>query len=551
MLLLYVLAVLVALVAGWRAWRRLRYFLHVFQLEGYKLNEYGPWLGRRLGSVVVAPSHAVGLAVLLLVALLGNAGWGVGLGLFAWTLAFASARRYDSRREKKPLAFTDRMKRLTRTALAIGSIPIVIGTIGAFEGGGVVTGTLAFLLGWLAADLGAPLWVILAATLMKPVEAGVQNHYKRAAKRKLGAQRDLTVVGITGSYGKTSTKFVIAEILRQRYNTLATPSSYNTPMGLCLVINDRLRPDHRVLVLEYGIRYEGDMDELTELARPDIAVVTAVGPAHLETMGSVEHIAREKGKLVEAVRPAGITVLNADDERVAAMAARVPDGAGRVWRVSTRGPREGVDLAASAIRYGPEGATFTVIDDTGDTEGFQTRLLGEHNVLNLLLGLAVGRALGLRLRQMTHAVARVEPVEHRLALRKEKNGVLVIDDAFNSNPVGAKNAVEILGQFEGGRRVIVTPGMVELGPRQAEENRTFGTHIARNLTREDDLAVLVGPAQTAPIREGLDAEGYPPERVKIVHSLFEAQDLLKPLLREGDVVLYENDLPDHYDEAKA
>src|SRR5690606_484543 len=191
----------------------------------------------------------------------------------------------------------------------------------------------------------------------------------------------------------------------------------------------------------------------------DIAVVTAVGPAHLETMGSVERIAREKGKLVEAVRPAGITVLNADDERVAAMADRVPDGAGRVWRVSTRGPRDGVDLAASAIRYGPEGATFTVTDDTGAEEEFRTRLLGEHNVLNLLLGLAVGRAMGLRLRQMAHAVARVEPVEHRLALRKE-NGVLVIDDAFNSNPVGAKNAVEILGQFEGGRRVIVTPGMV-------------------------------------------------------------------------------------------
>lgn len=548
MLLLYVLAVLVTLVAGWRAWRRLRYFLHVFQLEGYKLGEYGPWLGCRLGSVVIAPSHGVGLAVLLLVALLGNAGWGVGLGLFAWMLAFASAKRYDGRREKKPLVFTDRMKRLARAAILLGAVPVVAGTVLAFASAGVVTGTLAFLLGWLAADLGAPLWVILAATLMKPVEAGVQNHYKRAAKQKLAAQRDLTVVGITGSYGKTSTKFVIAEILRQRFNTLATPSSYNTPMGLCLVINDRLRPDHRVLVLEYGIRYEGDMDELTELARPDIAVVTAVGPAHLETMGSVERIAREKGKLVEAVRPAGITVLNADDERVAAMADRVPDGAGRVWRVSTRGPRDGVDLAASAIRYGPEGATFTVTDDTGDEEEFRTRLLGEHNVLNLLLGLAVGRAMGLRLRQMAHAVARVEPVEHRLALRKE-NGVLVIDDAFNSNPVGAKNAVEILGQFEGGRRVIVTPGMVELGPRQAEENRAFGTHIARNLTGEDDLAVLVGPTQTAPIREGLDAEGYPPERVKVVRSLFEAQDLLRPLLRTGDVVLYENDLPDHYDEA--
>src|SRR5690606_32625406 len=143
-----------------------------------------------------------------------------------------------------------------------------------------------------------------------------------------------------------------------------------------------------------------------------------------------------------------------------------------------------------------------------------TKLLGEHNVLNILLGVAVGRALGLRLRQIAYAVERVQPVEHRLALRKE-GAVTVIDDAFNSNPVGARNAVEILGQFNGGRRIIVTPGMVELGERQWEENRAFGEHIARNV----DLAVLVGEAQTRPIQEGLQAQGFPPDRLKVVPSL--------------------------------
>lgn len=543
MTLLYVLALLAAVVAGWRAWRRLRYFLHVFQLEGYKPPEFRAWLRPRLVPLVLAPSHGVGVALLLLAGLVAT-GWAAGLALFGWALAFASDRAYRSARQKKPLVFTSRMKRLASAALALAAVPVALGTAGAFVDG-VAVGTVLFLLGWLAADLGAPLWVLLAAALMKPVERSVQNGFKRQAREKLARQTDLTVVGVTGSYGKTSTKFILAEILRQRFNTLATPGSYNTPMGLCLVVNDRLRPDHRVLVLEYGIRYAGDMDELTDLARPDIAIVTSVGVAHLESMGSVENIAREKGKLAEAVRPGGAVVLNADDERVAAMAQRVPPGT-RVWRVSTRGAA-GADVTARDIRYGPEGAAFTVRDETGEEAEFQTQLLGEHNVLNTLLGVAVGRAMGLRLRQMAHALDRVEPVEHRLALRRQ-NGVTVIDDAFNSNPVGARNAVEILGQFEGGRRVIVTPGMIELGERQHAENRTFGEHIARNLRGEGDLAVLIGPTQTAPIREGLEAAGYPAERVRTFGSLFEAQDFLKTVLREGDVVLYENDLPDQYDE---
>jgi UDP-N-acetylmuramoyl-tripeptide--D-alanyl-D-alanine ligase len=541
MVLLFVLAVLVALVAGWRAWRRLRYFLHVFQLEGYKLNEYGTWLGRRVFPVVAAPSHAAGLALLALVAASGAA-WAAGLAFVGWLIAFASDAAYGGR-EKKPLAFTKRMRRLASVALVIAALPVAIGTVVGI-GAGFAAGSVLYLLGWLIADLGAPLWVSVAAAITKPVEAGVQAGYKRQAREKLGRQRDLTVVGITGSYGKTSTKFATAEILRQRFNTLATPGSYNTPMGLCLVINNQLRPDHRVLVLEYGIRYPGDMDELTDLARPDIAILTSIGVAHLESMGSVDAIAHEKGLLLEAIRPNGAAVLNADDERVAAAASRVPKGT-RVWRVSTRGNE--ADLVASNIRYGPAGATFTVRDDTGEEAAVTTKLLGEHNVLNVLIGLAVGRAMGLRLRQMVPAAARVRPVEHRLELKGE-NGVTVIDDAFNSNPVGARNAVEVLSHFDTGRRVIVTPGMIELGERQHEENRAFGRHIARHLTGERDMAVLVGPRQTEPIREGLRDAGYPDDRVHVVRSLFEAREILQTELAPGDIVLYENDLPDQFDE---
>jgi len=294
-----------------------------------------------------------------------------------------------------------------------------------------------------------------------------------------------------------------------------------------------------VLVLEMGMRYRGDIRELCKLAPPDLAVVTSVGVAHLETMGSIDNIAREKSDLLAHMKPGGIAVLNLDDEPVAAMAERAP---GHVWRVSVEGHPD-ADVTAHDIRYGAEGAAFVVRDEVGTEATFKTRLLGKHNVLNILLSVAVGRALGLRLRQMAHAVARVAPVEHRLQLRQE-GAITIIDDAFNANPVGARNAVEILGQFETGRRVVVTPGMIELGERQWAENHTFGQHIARHA----DLAVLIGPQQTRPIQKGLQVENFPEEQTKIFASFFEAQAFLKTYLRPGDVVLYENDLPDQYDE---
>jgi len=537
---LILLGVIATLFAGWRAGRRVRFFLHIFQLETYKFDRYGHWVADHVLATIVRPSHAVGTAVLLLGSIavsLVDPAWVVLGALPVWTMTFISSRRYRSDQEKKPLEFTDRMTRLSIPVGLWTLLPIAIGGLYGWTLG-TPTGVLWYLGGFLVADLGAPLWVALGAGLMQPVETAIQKGFKRQARRRLQSRPDLTVVGITGSYGKTSTKFILAELLRQKYNVYATPSSYNTPMGLCLAVNEHLKPEHQVLVLEYGIRYPGDMDELCDIAAPDTAVVTTVGVAHLETMGTQDNIAAEKGKLVERTSPDGPSVLNVDDERVAAMAERTQ---GPVWRVSTEGHPD-ADVTASNIEYNTSGTAFDVTDDTGTTAPFQTQLLGRHNVLNVLLAVAVGRSMGLRLRQMAHAARRLEPVEHRLQLR-QRGDVTIIDDAFNSNPVGARNAVEILSEMGDGRRVIVTPGMVELGDRQWDENEALGRFIAEH---DLDLVMLVGDEQTAPIQEGLSAAQYPSERVKVFGSLSEAQDFLKRHLGPGDVVLYENDLPDQY-----
>jgi UDP-N-acetylmuramoyl-tripeptide--D-alanyl-D-alanine ligase len=543
-LTIFGLAVAVAF-AGWRIWRRTRYFLHLLQLDGYKRNEYQAWIRRHRRGLIVRLSHLLAAGVLLVAALAFASGFprlAAGFALVAWPVVFASSRRYRRESTKKPLVYTDRMRRLIIASALLSSIVVFLPLFAAWLLGAQPSGAaniLLFLTGLGAADFLAPSLVLAAGSLAAPLERRYQLGYKAAAREKLKARPDLLIVAITGSYGKTSTKGAVAAVLGHRLSVLASPGSYNTPMGLCRVINDMLKPHHQVLVLEMGARYPGDIQELCDIALPHVGIVTNVGVAHLESMGSVEAIAREKGTLIERIPSGGTAILNADDPAVAAMRARA-----RTTNIVCVGTSPGSDIRADNIRFGVDGTSFDAIEADGERHHFHTEALGLHNVMNVLFALAVGRAWGMRLREMAHAVKAMPAVAHRLRLRKEGE-VFILDDAFNSNPVGARNAVDILGQFSTGHRFVVTPGMVELGERQADENRAFGSHMAGKV----DTVLLVGAKQTLPIREGLRESGFPDDAVHTFSSLREAQEYLRTVQRPGDIVLYENDLPDHYEEA--
>lgn len=534
--LIQILVALVLLASGYRIWRRLRHFLHVFQLEGYKSRQFRGWLSGLGKGTVVLKEHVAGfviVAALFTLTSVAASAWLPAAALVLWLAVLGSARKYRSDAAKKPLVFTPRMRRLTG-AVAILSVVLFGAVLGVMAGRFGWVGAL--LTGLLMADVLAPYLVLSGGMITKPVEIRIQEGFKRSARAKLESRTDLIIVGITGSYGKTSVKFAIEEILRRRFNVLATPGSYNTPMGICKVINNDLRRTHQYLILEMGARYPGDIIELCQIARPDLAVLTSIGVAHLETMGSIETIARTKKELIDHMKPGGPVVANADDPKVMEIACSAD---GPVTTVSIQS--SGAELFATDISYGLEGCRFVVT--AGDERAeMRSVLLGAHNVTNILLGLAVGRLVGLRLRQMQHAVARLRPVPHRLELRQE-GAITVIDDSFNSNPVGARNAVEILGRFTTGKRVIVTPGMVELGAGEREENRELGKFMADHV----DLAVLVGAERTEPIREGLADADFEEDSIIVCSSLFEARDLLKERLSKGDVVLYENDLPDQYE----
>jgi len=539
--------------------QRARYFLQMLQQHGYKTHEYRHWIGDHFVSKVITAEHILYNAVILLF-ITAVAGWITYISavvvMVVFTLFwFGPVHRYKPEKDKKPLIFTPRAVRLAAT-LAVLTTPVYyffgdfIFSAELFTRNQLVEEPVGnyltadpYFLGFLLSviDIAIPFLMFPAAWLMKPVETSIQNGFKRQARRKLASMPHLKIIAITGSYGKTSTKFVIHDFLKERLNVCVTPGSYNTPMGICKVINNDLEARHQVLILEMGARYEGNIQELCNIAQPDISVITNVGIAHLDTFGSQEAIAREKATLERSLSPGGTLVLNGEDDIVRQMGADRTD----IKRIVT-GEKDHQVWADETI-VNTDGTNFTLHwnNSSSASTRVKTRLLGKHNIQNILQASAVAREFGIRIETVAVAASRMEPVEHRLELKK--NGDLtVIDDAFNSNPVGAKNAVDILCSFESGRKIIITPGMVELGEQEDEENRQFGEHIGRSAI---DLAILVGKEQTSAIREGIEAvrDGEKPE-LRIALSLFEANELLKQFMQPGDVVLYENDLPDSYNE---
>lgn len=532
---------------------RLRYFLHMFQLVGYKTGEFRSWLSEHFFSHVITTEHIlVSIIISILVTFfaeditLTSAAILLSLFILFW---FTGISKYKSQREKKPLVFTSRMNRVAvfivilliaawYSLLEIGFVSILVRD---FAAPFIKTDPYFMAFSLVFVDICVPFLVFLGGWVLKPVEWLIQNGFKRQAREKLVSLPNLKVIAITGSYGKTSTKFAMNAFLKERYNVCVTPGSFNTPMGICKVINNDLKATHRVLILEMGARYQGNIGELCDIAQPDISVVTNVGLAHLETFGSQDVIAREKSTLVRRLKSGGTAILNSDDPRVKEMGSLRKD-----IRVVYTG-KDG-SIRAEDITVDSNGTSFTMIwkSRDGSEEAqtrVQTKLLGEHNIQNLLLGAAVAREFDIRIETAALAASKMEPVEHRLEL-KHQNGLTVIDDAFNSNPVGAKNALDVLGSFASGKKLLITPGMIELGDREDELNEVFGRQIAESKV---DVAILVGKDQTAAIQHGIQLENSSGEtKVHVVKSLFEANDLLREVANKGDVVLYENDLPDNY-----
>ena len=447
---------------------------------------------------------------------------------------FILGRVLSEKKAKKAFVFTPRVKRLYAVSFIVMTAVLyfIVCLINQLIGLSDIWLVLFFLF-----PMFLPLWIALCGLLAWPIEKAISEMYFRDAQRILRERKDLVRIGITGSWGKTSVKFILGTILEEKYHTLVTPASFNTPMGVTKVIRSRLEPGHRVFVAEMGARHVGDIKEMCRLVHPQIGLLTSVGPQHLDTFKTVERVAKTKYELIEALPEDGEAFFADDGDICRALYEKT-----KIRKHLTGLDPEKDEIRAEEIRYSPEGSTFLLCRGEEKTE-CTTRLLGELNIRNILLCASAALSLGLSMKQIARGISKIKPVEHRLQLVRHPGGLNVIDDAFNSNIRGAKQAFQVLKQFPQ-KRIVVTPGMVELGGQEAEMNREFGAAMADCC----DIAVLVGKKRSEVISAGLKEHGFPQEMIRVVGSLEEATQLIRKITGTGDTVLFENDLPDNYSE---
>ncbi len=420
------------------------------------------------------------------------------------------------------LAWTRRVRLLYSVTVAID---VVIGAISYFMGLSGAVGTVLIA--------GAPAAVELALWITAPLEDRAIAPFVESARKKLDSVNPKRVA-ITGSYGKTSTKFYLNHICSFAMPTLASPASYNNRAGLARAINENLLPGTKLFIAEMGTYEAGEIAALTEWIRPDVAAITAIGPVHLERFGSEEKILEAKN---EITKTASCVVLNTDDSRLELLANELERESKKVWRVS------GSDFSR----------TVAVLNDDDDNSVLyvnQRRIGATKTPIansNLAVAVAIALELGVEESVIASAIETLSPPPFRLNVIKNANDVVVIDDTYNSNPRGAKFALDVAVKKcqTGSRLVVVTPGMVELGQRQFEENRLLGKAIGEVAT---DI-VIVGLTNQRALRRGALGAALPnSSRIRVLdfRTREKATEWVNSKLVAGDVVLYENDLPDHF-----
>jgi UDP-N-acetylmuramoyl-tripeptide--D-alanyl-D-alanine ligase len=548
---LTIVAVSLALVVtlGWAFWR-IQKALHMLQLDSYANHRLVQWLmAQPISRLIELPSGLCHVVFLTMTLVLSTGRVNAALILMGWVICESGLllQAYlKAEPPKKPLVYTGRARRILGMSLALSCVVMGLSAWLALSRLQPDLATplghhavLVILLAALAVMQLSPLTTVLANIILSPVQKAINQSYLRRAQRHLRDVRPL-VIGITGSYGKTSTKYLLEHVLSNHRRVLKTPLSYNTLMGVCRVINEHLEADCEAFIAEMGAYRRGDIKELCDFVHPTIGILTAIGPQHLERFKTIENVQATKYELIEALPSSGVAIFNNDDLRCRALADRTTHV--RVMRYGVETTGQPLDLWAENIAMGPEGLSFTLVGKKGGRINARTVLLGRHNVLNILGASCAALAIGIPLEGLAKTIQDLPAVPHRLQLMDNGSGVTVIDDSYNSNPTGAMEALEVLGSFTTGQRILVTPGMVELGALEGQLNEELGAKAAEVC----DYVVLVGVERTKPLVRGLQRHHFPPEKIRVVRDLKGATIVLPTIVTVGDTVLFENDLPDLY-----
>ncbi len=509
----FVLALLLILVAVRN--------VNIIQLQSYTLGFYGAEMTYQIGLYM---SILIGEVICIVLSIFKINLWYAMLLAFALPILIYCI--FDLiKKSKTPLVITARIMRYF--------VLFTIITLGFFAGIYYLSFKVnmsIFYFVWINLLL-TPLVVRLVFLLISPLEKSIQNKYFNCAVKKLDEYNNLMKIGITGSYGKTSVKNIMATILSESFNVVQSPFSYNTPMGLAKSVNE-IKKDTQVFIMEIGARRLGDVAKIAKALKPQVGVITGIAGQHLQTFGSVEDVMRGKYELIEALDSNGLAVFNGENARSKNMYERcsIPN---KVLINIDRG-----NICAENLVTTSDGTVFDL--KIGDNvRSVRTKLIGRHNLENILLAVAVAVSLGMDIDSISYGIEKLEFTPHRLEVIKA-NGITIIDDSYNANEVGTKVALDTLSMFDS-RKVVLCQGIVEAGNQEDEINYNLGVKISSVA----DITILVGKLGEK-IKKGLEDSGYNPTRIIMYKNLRDAQTAFKETLRAGDVLLLLNDLPDNY-----
>lgn len=493
------------------------FHMHMFQLNSYFFKKNMHWMKNNIIKVTIQLLPVVISTIFVQIDTI----WSQIIA--AVVMIGSIAYNLPKGKSKIPLKLTSRVKRMFATELIINAIIILVC--------GITEYTLVKL---EVINVLALFVAMLANVINSPIEAGVRQWYINDAKKILKSCPNLTIIGVTGSYGKTSVKNFLAKTLSAKYEVLVTPLNYNTTMGVVRTIRENLKSTHQIFVCEMGATKLNDIKEICDLVHPQYGVVTSIGPQHLESFKSIENVIKTKLELADSVKEQGGTVfLNCDNQYLKEQNLDMD-----VVKYGVND--ESLDFYGYDLHSSEKGVSFKVKDASGKEIEFTTKAIGRYNVVNIMAAIAIANKLGVKMESMVPRVREIKNVDHRLQLLNRGN-MNVIDDSYNSNPVSSKSAIDTLGEFEG-TKIIVTPGLIELGDKEDQYNFELGEYI----TTVCDYAFLVG-AHSKKVEEGIKSKGFDESKVFVVGSPQEAMQKIITLgIQDKITVLLENDLPDNY-----
>ena len=505
--------------------------MHMLQQNFYnESNRYVKWIFKnKYRSLITIDLLFIFLPLTFLI----NSTVGFIISTIAYFIVYAI--KHDEKKKEQVkigLKYTSRIKRLVFTTFLLYGILF-------FEYFIYINNYLILISILVTLTILAYFITYIAYFLNLPIERLIYNKYKRLAINKLKGM-NTTNIGITGSYGKTSSKHILSDILSVKYLTYKTPGNYNTPLGIMKTVNNFMDKFQDIFIAEISISAPEthDIEKSCEIVKPKYGIITNIGIAHLESFKTQENIQKAKFKLIEALPSDGLGVLNMDDPN------QVNYKIKNNCRIKWIGiDNKNADIVASNIKLTYEGTEFdATFKDDNKTIHLKTCLFEKPNIYNILAALLIAKELKLSYDEMIKGVLNVKPIEHRLQLKKLPQ-YTIIDDAYNSNPVGSKMALDVLNLMPG-KKIVVTPGMIELKDKEYELNYEFGKHMAEVA----DYVILVGKTQTKPIYDGLIENGYKKEKIFITNDVKEAFPKVNEIKDNKTYVLLENDLPDLFNE---